>query len=278
MNWNERCLRWMEQRWQAIALSAVCICLTAAVLAGIQAKSVAAFADGDWGVSFGVTGAPPRGNVSAEDLRQYDAYYLGNTDEKKIYLTFDAGYENGQTAAILDTLKKHNVPAAFFLVEHYLNTAPDLVKRMVDEGHVVGNHTATHPDMSKLKTADDLKKELTPVENRYKELTGKDLPKYYRPPQGKFSESNLRHAQELGYTTVFWSLAYVDWNVNAQPDPQAALRKLTGRIHPGAIILLHSTSKTNAEILGRLIEELRGMGYTFAPLTELCRTGSDQQE
>lgn len=226
----------------------------------------------DWGLSFQTEGAPPIGNATAEQLAAYDAYYVGNTDEKRIYLTFDAGYENGCTAAILDTLKAQEVPAAFFVVGHYLESAPDLVRRMVAEGHTVANHTYSHPDMSAIADNTAFLHELARVEEKYAELTGQEMPKYYRPPQGKYSEQNLKMAHEAGYTTFFWSLAYVDWYTDKQPTREQALEKLTGRIHPGAVVLLHSTSATNAAVLDEVITKWKEMGYTFGTLTELCRS------
>ena len=185
------------------------------------------------------------------------------------YLTFDAGYENGCTAKILDTLKAHQVPAAFFLVGNYIEKNADLVRRMVEEGHIVGNHTLHHPDMSKLTDQTQFSAELTGLEELFRETTGKDLPKYYRPPQGIYSEENLKMAQQLGYRTVFWSLAYADWNNDAQPTKEQAFSKLLPRIHNGAVVLLHSTSKTNAEILDDLLTEWEAMGYTFGTLEDL---------
>ena len=174
----------------------------------------------NWGLSFQEEGKTPVGNASDEYLRQYDACYAGDPLGKKIYLTFDAGYENGCTPAILDALKKHSVKAAFFVVGNYIETCPDLVKRMVEEGHLVGNHTYHHPDMSSIADKAAFQEELSSLESLYQETTGQEMPKYYRPPQGKFSESNLRQAKELGYRTVFWSLAYVDWYQDQQPSRQ----------------------------------------------------------
>lgn len=224
----------------------------------------------DWGLSFQTEGAAPIGNAASEHLAQYNSYYLGDTSQKVIYLTFDAGYENGNTPAILDALKKHNAPAAFFVVGNYIETAPDLVKRMVQEGHIVGNHTYHHPDMSKISDEAAFKQELESLAALYQETTGQELPKFYRPPQGKYSEENLKQAQALGYQTIFWSLAYVDWYTDNQPTQQQAFDKLLPRIHDGAIVLLHSTSKTNAEILDSLLTKWEEMGYHFAPLTELA--------
>ena len=232
--------------------------------------AVQASAEGNWGLSFQTEGAPPVANASADQLKKYNACYANMSGEKVIYLTFDAGYENGNTPAILDALKKHQVPAAFFIVGNYLETSPDLVKRMVAEGHIVANHTYHHPDMSKISSHDAFQKELTDLETLYTEVTGQTMPKYYRPPQGKYSESNLQMAKDLGYTTFFWSLAYVDWYQDKQPTSEEAFKKLLGRIHPGAVVLLHSTSSTNAAILDELLTKWEEMGYTFRSIDELA--------
>ena len=186
-----------------------------------------------------------------------------------IYLTFDAGFENGNTPAILDALKKHSVPAAFFLVGNYLETSPELVKRMVEEGHTVGNHTYHHPDMGSISDQAAFQKELEDLEALYEQVTGQEMTKFYRPPQGKYSESNLKMANAMGYQTFFWSLAYVDWYENDQPTKEEAFEKLLGRIHPGAIVLLHSTSATNAQILDELLTKWEEMGYRFGRLEDI---------
>ena len=229
----------------------------------------AAASNDNWGLSFQEEGKTPVGNATPEFLKQYNAYFCGNSEDKKIYLTFDCGYENGYTPAILDALEKHNVKAAFFVVGNYLETSPDLVKRMVEEGHIVGNHTYHHPDMSQISDPASFQEEITSLEKKYQEITGLEMQKFYRPPQGKYSESNLKMAQELGYQTVFWSLAYVDWYVDQQPTQEEAYAKLLPRIHPGAVVLLHSTSKTNAEILDELLTKWEEMGYTFGSLEQL---------
>lgn len=234
-----------------------------------SAASVPASAEGNWGLSFQEEGKTPVGNATFEELAKYDAFYAEQTEEKHIYLTFDVGYENGNTASILDTLKKHNVSATFFVVGTYIESDPELVKRMAEEGHIVGNHTWHHPDMSQIAAMDAFKKELEDVENAYLEVTGEEMTKFYRPPQGKYSEANLKMAQELEYKTFFWSLAYVDWYDDNQPSREEAFEKLLGRIHPGAIVLLHSTSDTNALILDELIQKWEEMGYTIRSLTEL---------
>ncbi len=224
---------------------------------------------GSWGLSFSQAGQSPTGNATPEALAAYDAAFLGDTSEKVIYLTFDAGYENGSTAKILDALQKHSVKAAFFLVGNYIQRNPDLTRRMVDEGHIVGNHTMHHYDMSKLSDFDAFSKELSDLADLFRETTGQELPKYYRPPQGIYSEDNLKNAQKLGYKTVFWSLAYVDWNNDSQPTKEEAFAKLLPRIHPGAVVLLHSTSQTNGEILDELLTRWEELGYRFGTLDEL---------
>ena len=223
----------------------------------------------DWGLSFGEPGTQPVGNASVEDLAWYDAYFMGSDEEKVIYLTFDCGYENGNTEPILDALKKHDAKATFFVVGHFLETAPDLVKRMANEGHAVGNHTYHHLDMPTISDMEDFRKEMDDVADLFKEITGKELSPYYRPPQGKCNTANLEKAQELGYCTIFWSLAYVDWDADNQPSHEEAFSKLTSRVHPGAVVLLHNTSQTNGEILDELLTKWEGMGYNFRPLSEL---------
>ena len=185
----------------------------------------------DWGLSFPEEGAQPRGNAAPEDLAQYDAFFMGSADQKILYLTFDCGYENGNTAAILDTLKSQQVPAAFFVTGHYLEQSPDLIARMVQEGHIVGNHTYSHPNMSKISTKETLQKELEKNEALYQDITGQPMPKYYRPPAGKYSIENLQNAKALGYKTMFWSLAYVDWLQDDQPTREQAFDKLLPRTH-----------------------------------------------
>lgn len=228
----------------------------------------------DWGLSFGEPGTQPRGNATAADLAWYDAYYVGEDGEKVLYLTFDCGYENGNTEPILDALQKHNAQAAFFVVGHFLETAPDLVRRMVEDGHTVGSHTYHHPDMATILDRDTFQKEMDDVADLFREITGTELSPYYRPPQGKCNVDNLKNAQELGYHTIFWSLAYVDWNQDDQPSHEEALEKLTARIHPGAVVLLHNTSQTNGEILDELLTKWEEMGYTFQPLSALVSRAS----
>ena len=233
-----------------------------------QKTSSAAQSTG-WGLSFQEEGKRPAGNASIDDLKQYNAYYASDTDQKIIYLTFDAGYENGNTPAILDALKKHQAPAVFFVVGNFIKDNPDLIRRILAEGHIIGNHTMTHPDLSQISSMDAFQKELQDVEELYTSLTGEAMTKFYRPPRGIYSTENLSMAKELGYSTFFWSLAYVDWIQDQQPSREEAFQKLLTRIHPGAIVLLHNTSSTNAEILDELLTKWEEMGYEFHSLKEL---------
>jgi len=249
--------------WILGGVMALAICLGIGIFLTETAET------GAWGLSFQTEGQPPVGPANAAVLQRYDAAYLGDPGEKVLYLTFDAGYENGCTTKILDILKKHDVKAAFFLVGNYLQQNADLVRRMVQEGHTVGNHTMHHPDMSKLSDPAAFQKELAELETLYTQITGEQMEKYYRPPQGLYSENNLHMAKELGYKTVFWSLAYVDWNNDSQPTKDYAFSKLLPRTHNGAVVLLHSTSQTNAEILDELLTSWEKMGYRFGTLAEL---------
>ena len=246
----------------------LCVAAVALILSvGILLNDVMSTAS--WGLSFPTEGRPPVGPASGAQLARYDAAYLGDTGRKVIYLTFDAGYENGCTEQVLDVLKKQEVPAAFFLVGNYIEKNADLVRRMVAEGHIVGNHTMHHYDMSKLTEPEAFRKELTALETLYESTVGQPMAKFYRPPQGTYSEENLRMAKEMGYKTVFWSLAYVDWNNDRQPTKEQAFAKLLPRIHDGAVVLLHSTSATNAEILDELLTKWKALGYEFAPIDAL---------
>lgn len=255
----------MRKRDLWIIFAALCL----ALFLGFHLLFRNVLATGSWGLSFRTEGTPPIGPASAAQLDKYDGAYLGNTAEKVLYLTFDAGYENGCTVQILDALKKHSAPAAFFLVGNYIQTNPDLVRRMAAEGHTIGNHTMHHRNMSQLSDPAAFEKELRDLETLYREEIGGELPKFYRPPQGIYSEENLRMARELGYKTVFWSLAYVDWNNDAQPTREQAFAKLLPRVHNGAVVLLHSTSATNAAILDELLTKWEEMGYRFAPISEI---------
>ena len=190
---------------------------------------------------------------------------------KAVALSFDDGPSTVNTPKVLALLKQYQAHATFFVVGHFLESAPEIVKRMVEDGHTVGNHTYHHYDMSKISDPAVFRKEMDDVRTLFQETTGTEMAMYYRPPQGKYSETNLQMAKDLGYSTFFWSLAYVDWNVDAQPSHEEAFSKLTGRIHPGAVVLLHNTSKTNVEILDELLTKWEEMGYTFGKLDELLQ-------
>ncbi|MFC0272881.1 delta-lactam-biosynthetic de-N-acetylase [Metabacillus herbersteinensis] len=203
-----------------------------------------------------------------EILAKHGSFYLGDTSKKEIYLTFDNGYENGYTPQVLDVLKNRKVPATFFVTGHYLNSQADLVKRMVKEGHIVGNHSWYHPDLTK-QSDEDLKEELESVRIKVEELTGQKGMSYLRPPRGIFSERVLAKSKELGYTTVFWSLAFVDWKIDAQRGWSYSYENIMKQIHPGSIMLLHTVSKDNAEALDHAIVELQKQGYVFKSLDDL---------
>lgn len=224
----------------------------------------------NWGLSFQENGKRPAGNATIDELKEYNAYYAQDTQEKVLYITFDSGYENGDMPAILQALKKHKAPATFFVVGNFIEDNPELVKQIVSEGHTIGNHTMSHPDMSKISTLESFQKELGGVEALYEQVVGEPMKKFYRPPQGIYSTDNLAMAKELGYSTFFWSLAYVDWIQDQQPTKEEAFSKLLTRIHSGAIVLLHSTSSTNAAILDELLTKWEEMGYHFASLQELA--------
>ena len=262
----------LKKRTVIIAMTVLlfALCVPAVIGAFGSNEAVETVAENtNWGLGFKEDGKPPTGNASVADLAKHNAYYIGDTSKNIIYLTFDAGFENGNTEKILDSLKKHNVKATFFLVGNYSETSPELVERMVEEGHTIGNHTYSHPDMSKISDEESFKKELQSLESLYKETTGQELLKIYRPPQGKYCVSNLEMADKLGYKTIFWSLAYVDWYENKQPTKEEAFNKLLKRIHPGAIVLLHSTSKTNGDILDELLTKWEDMGYSFGEIKDL---------
>ena len=200
-----------------------------------------------------------------EKYGQYDADFIGK-NEKLIYLSFDQGYENGFTAPILDTLKEKNVPAVFFLTGHYAKTQPDLIQRMIDEGHTLGNHSQNHPSFPDTPLQ-QCQQEVQEIHDYVKEQFGYEM-SLFRFPAGEFSEQTLKLMQDMGYRSVFWSFAYRDWEVDNQPDPAEALETIVSKAHPGAIILLHSVSETNAEILGDVIDRLRAEGYEFAAYAE----------
>ena len=190
-------------------------------------------------------------------------------DDKVVYLTFDAGYENGNVEKILDTMKEEQVTGAFFILSNLIDRNPQLVLRMANEGHIVANHTSSHKDMTSVDNIDAFASELETLNAKYQALTGKPMAHYYRPPEGRFDERGLSFAKELGYKTVFWSFAYADWDNTKQPSAEYAKKKIFDNLHNGAVILLHPTSATNAQILGEVIRELKAEGYRFGTLDEL---------
>ena len=254
------------------------VCVVLCLLLGVvwlctgqgEATTVSADASVCWGLSFQEEGKTPVAPASKEELKELDAWFVGNENEKVLYLTFDLGYENGYTASILDILKEEQVPATFFVVGSFVDRHPELILRMAKEGHIIGNHTNTHPNMASISEESVFREELETLEQKVESITGEPMPKFYRPPQGVYSLQNLQAAHKMEYTTVFWSLAYEDWLNDQQPDPQKSIDLLNRRIHPGAVVLLHASSKTNCEILEQLLEGWKEMGYRFAPLSELC--------
>lgn len=201
-------------------------------------------------------------------LTKNEAIFLGNPQRKELFLTFDNGYENGYTPPILDVLKAKKVPAIFFVTGHYVKDQPELIKRMVAEGHLIGNHSWNHPDMTTISDQ-KIKEELESVHQAVSKLTGNSVMNYLRPPRGIFSDRSLRVSKELGYTNVFWSIAYKDWDTKVQRGADYAFKSVVSQFHPGAILLLHSVSKDNAESLGAIIDEARKQGYEFKSLDDL---------
>lgn len=189
-------------------------------------------------------------------------------DEKVLYLTFDAGYENGNVEKTVEILKEHKISGAFFILKHFAVENPELCKKMVENNNLVCNHTANHPNITTL-SEEKIASEIKEMEDAYRKATGLELAKFFRPPEGAYNTESLKAIQSLGYRTVFWSLAWADWDNNNQKSPEYAMQKLTSRVHNGAIILLHPTSKTNTEILGDFIEQMKAQGYRFGSLEEL---------
>lgn len=212
---------------------------------------------------------PDVGSINRRILDKYEGICLGGSNSKYVYLTFDMGYEAGYTAKILDVLKQNNVPAVFFITAHYLNTQPDLVKRMIDEGHIVGNHTVNHKSMPDI-TNEQMQKEVMDLHTAIYQKFGYEM-KYIRPPKGEYSERTIAYTNTLGYKTVMWSLAYDDWDENKQGREEYGKKKIIDNIHNGAVILLHATSKDNSNILDDCIKQIRTMGYEFKSLDEFQR-------
>ena len=241
--------------------------------------SIAAFGEADAKSWYCLRNKDHRQPLVGPDLsfaESLGAYYIDhkhgdNDTEKVIYLTFDAGYENGNVERILDVMKDRNVTGAFFVLENLIVKNTDLVLRMADEGHLICNHTAKHPDVTKLESFEEFKSEIESLENVYREYTGREMSKYFRPPEGRFNARSLEYARDMGYKTVFWSFAYADWDNGKQMDREAAKKKILDNVHNGAVLLLHPTSSTNAAVLGEVIDELKNLGYSFGSLDELTK-------
>jgi len=211
---------------------------------------------------------PPSIGKYEHVISPYDVIYIGDTDTKDIYLTFDSGYETGNTSILLDILKETDVPATFFVTGHFIKENADLVMRMYEEGHIVGNHTWSHPDLTSTSTK-EVEDELSRIENRYFEITKSEMLKFVRPPRGTFSPNSLKTLEDLGYVTVLWSLAYVDWHQGSERGWEYAYDSVMDNIHNGAVILMHSVSDENTLALRKIIDDLKKKEYKFKPLTNL---------
>ena len=209
---------------------------------------------------------PDLGAENKQLIEKYNGISIGNVQSKNVYLTFDAGYEAGYTEKILEVLKQNDVKATFFLTAHYINTEPELVQKMIDEGHTIGNHTVNHKSMPDIDN-ETIKQEVMNLHTAVYEKFGYEM-KYLRPPKGEYSERTLAYTNTLGYKTVMWSFAYDDWDENKQGREEYGKQKILNNIHNGAVILLHSTSKDNANILDESIKEIKNMGYEFKSIEE----------
>ncbi|WP_062515358.1 delta-lactam-biosynthetic de-N-acetylase [Halobacillus sp. KGW1] len=237
------------------------------LLSAVLVYPTAAFAEG-WGYSKSKDGNVPEVGRYKPMIDKYDGFYYDETEQPVVYLTFDNGYEQGYTGKVLDILKEKQVPAAFFVTGHYIESAPDLLKRMASEGHLIGNHSWSHPDFTKI-SKETMKEELDKVDESVRKLTDQDVMTFVRPPRGTFNDQTLQWSRELGYTHAFWSIAFKDWETDKQKGWEYAYNSVIDQIHPGAVILLHTVSQDNAEALSQLIDELRKRGYRFGNLNDL---------
>ena len=259
----------MKNTVRFVVAALLLLCVTPVCAARNESKAY------NWYCCHVKDGSQPQCDAEMQFIKEYNGYYIDsrnadpNALEKVIYLTFDAGYENGNIEKILNTLREENVPGAFFVLENLVLKNPELIKRMANEGHLICNHTAKHHDMTKYHTSEGFLEELHRLETVCAENTNVTVAPYYRPPEGRFSEENLRFASDAGYKTIFWSFGYVDWDNERQMSPDDAVEKILGGLHNGEVLLLHPTSATNAEIMGRLIRELKAQGYRFGTLDEL---------
>lgn len=221
-----------------------------------------------WSFKRNADHTPVVGYNEGVDIGFFDAFYIVPTEEKVMYLTFDEGYENGFTESILDTLKAQNVHAAFFVTESYIRNNPELTKRMKEDGHIVGNHSVNHYSMPTL-AYEDAVSEIQGTAMSMEEHTGYTIDLFFRPPEGTFSEQSLYITRQQGYKTIFWSMAYQDWNVDNQPGKEAAYKHVTDNAHPGAVILLHAVSESNTQALSDILTDLKAEGYRFGSLYEI---------
>ncbi len=253
-----------------ILILTACICIISLCPISVFAESFS------WYCTRNKEHKQPIADSNMRFVENYNGYYIDHkhsdsSESKVIYLTFDAGYENGNIEKILNVLKEENVKAAFFVLSNLLEKNPELIQRMEKEGHTVCNHTSKHPDITKFKSIEELKSELATLEKLYFEITGKPMAKYFRPPEGKFNEQSMIYLNELGYKTIFWSFAYADWDNNAQMSEEAAKKKIFDNIHNGEIMLLHPTSSTNAAIMKDIIRKAKSDGYSFGTLDGLTK-------
>ena len=233
-------------------------------------KSVMAYASvvNDWGLGFGESGTQPRGNVSSEKLAEYNAYYVGSPQEKTIYLTFDAGYDNGVLEEIIQVLDEKNIKASFFITGDFINRFSDLVIKLEKSGHLLCNHSYSHKSINKM-TKDEIKEDIEKLEKTYYDLTKKEIAKYFRPPKGDFDKESLMNVSNLGYKSIFWSMAHFDWDTNKQLSVEKTEKIVLDNLHNGAIILMHSVSISNARSLPNIIDKAIEQGYRFDLLTSL---------
>ncbi|AWX57024.1 delta-lactam-biosynthetic de-N-acetylase [Brevibacillus brevis] len=258
----------MKRRWIKSLLIGISLLLTNA----LPVDSIMASPDHPYHFGFKKSKNGQLPSINEEGFKgivdRHGAVFLGDTTKKELYLTFDNGYENGFTPKILDTLLAKKVPAIFFVTGHFVKEQPELLKRMAKEGHLIGNHSWSHPDMTTVPNQ-KIRDELTKVSDAVQQVTGQATMRYLRPPRGIFSDRTLAVTKELGYTNVFWSVAYKDWDTKVQRGAKYAYDNVMAQLHPGAVILLHSVSKDNAEALGTIIDEARKQGYEFKSLDQL---------
>lgn len=262
----------MRKQHSVTAFLCIVICIFISNIQSASAEEIK-----NWYLKYGSEGQTPLTPDNDDFTEKYNVISLDRTGDKTIYLTFDAGYENGNIEKILDILDKHDITGAFFVLPNIIRSNPELIKRMYENGHLICNHTKSHKNMGKISDIQEFRSELEGNESVLRNLLGIQMEKYYRPPEGAYTELNLKQAKELGYTTVFWSLAYADWDNDKQPDKDSSLQLLLRRVHPGCVLLLHPTSSTNAAILDPFITILKEKGYSFKSIAEFPLKKSQQE-